>query len=614
LDLGMDTTACDAINLELNAGGDFGTYEWQDGSTDSTFTVTDAGTYSVTVTDICGNTQIDDLVVIIEDCCELMVTTSPSNADCTNQFGSISTNTTDGEMPYTYLWSNGEETPNISNLNAGIYTVTVTDNNACTATATTEIFQDETFDIQTNIITQISCLGVCDGSASATPVGGTMPYTYTWSNGETTDTANMLCEGTNSVTITDANGCQNTAEINIIGSSTLTFSGISSTPVSCFGGNDGTAIAGATGGTPPYTYTWNTGAMTETISDLTAGVYTVVITDTNGCTLPPVNITVVEPLASVSVNIEAIDPTCNELNDGFATALPEGGTPSYSYQWSDGSSTQTAFNLAAGNYNLTVTDANGCTATATTSLTDPAPILADISTEDVICFGDETGTILVENASGGMSPYTYSLDGENYMLSDFFLGLAGGAYSVYVQDAEGCVAVFDAFITEPPELLVELGDDITIELSDSTQLSVQTNSTDSLTYQWSPPGGLSCIDCSDPVVNITDTETYTIIVTDSDGCTATDDITINVDNDGTNDVFMIYGGKGVVGVLELRIYDRWGELIFENYNFSTDDPTMGWDGTFRGQDMNPAVFIYHAEIEFFDGIKTVYAGDITLVK
>jgi len=190
------------------------------------------------------------------------------------------------------------------------------------------------------------------------------------------------------------------------------------------------------------------------------------------------------------------------------------------------------------------------------------------------------------------------------------------------------VGVFDTLIVQPPELLVDLGADITIELSDSTQLFAQSNSSDSLAYVWSPPDGLSCIDCPDPVINIIDTETYTVMITDEDECTATDDITVNVDktrnvfipnvfspnNDGTNDIFMIYGGKGVVGVLELKIYDRWGELIFENYDFSTDDPTMGWDGTFRGQTMNPAVFVYHAEIEFFDGVIIPYAGDVTLVK
>jgi len=226
----------------------------------------------------------------------------------------------------------------------------------------------------------------------------------------------------------------------------------------------------------------------------------------------------------------------------------------------------------------------------------------------VICFGDETGIITVENASGGMSPYTYSLDGENYILSNFFAGLAAGTYSVYVQDAAGCVDVFDTLIMQPPELLVDLGVDITIELSDSTQLFAQSNSADSLAYIWSPPDGLSCIDCFDPVVNIIDTETYTVMITNSDGCTATDDITVNVDK--TRNIFI----PNVVGVLELKIYDRWGELLFENSNFNTDDPTMGWDGTFRGQTMNPAVFVYHTEIEFFDGAIISYAGDVTLVR
>ncbi len=949
LDLGADTTACDAINYTLNAGGDFVTYQWQDGSTDSTFTVTDAGMYSVSVTDICGNIQTDNINVIIENCCQLTVAANPFNIDCANESGSITTVVTDGQMPYTYAWTNGADTPDIYNLDAGIYTVTVTDNAGCTATATTEItatlFQlnistsedticmdestnltasgaqyyewtpadglsnlnipnpiatpnvtttyivngyertdnlitngdfeqgntgftseynhnpnpptgflpegdyaitdspanvhqnffdcddhstgtgnmmvvngdtttnqslwcqsvnvqtntnydfstwvatvfpdapavlqfsinatllgapftasntacvwaefneiwnsgnnttaticivnqntieigndfaldditfstlctatdsvtiyvsdveaiitdssviscddppctgsatasgiggfiendytyewsngqttatatdlcagvynvtvtddvncsavatveiteEEGFTLAANVLTQITCPGVCNGSASVTVTGGTMPFTYTWNNGATTADISGLCEGMYAVTVTDANDCQDTTSIQINTLSTLALSDASSTPVSCFEGNNGTATASATGGTPPYTYAWSTGATTETIDSLLAGIYTIVISDASGCSLPPVNITVTEPATPVALTVSGTNPTCNGLSNGTATALPEGGTASYDYMWSEGSSTQTALNLPAGSYAVTVTDANGCTATADTNLSEPTEITASISTENPVCFGANTGSILVENPSGGFAPYTYSLDGEIYQTENSFSGLAAGTYSVYVQDTEACVNTFDAVITQPVELLVNLGVDITVELSDSTQLFAQSNSSDTLTYQWTPANGLSCINCAAPTVYILDTETYSVTVTDAEGCTATDDIIVNInknrnifipnvfspDNDGTNDLFMIYGGKGVVGIIELQIYDRWGNLIFVQNNFQPDDPAMAWDGTFRGQTMSPQVFVYHAEIEFIDGISIPYKGDITLVK
>ncbi len=604
------------------------TFVWSNGTTTSTIDMLCEGLNSVTITDANGCTNSAEINMIPDEIFDIQldILATPTCLEVCN--GSVSAMPSNGTPPLTYLWSNGETTSTTNMLCEGINSVTITDTDGCTNSAEIDLIANEIFDIQTNIIADVTCTGACTGSASAMPTGGAMPFTYTWSNGAMTSTISNLCTGDYNVTITDADGCENTAQITINGSSVFMFTGIASTPVSCFGGDDGTATASATGGVPPYTYTWSNGAMTETISNLTAGIYTLIITDASGCSLPPINITVVEPLTAVSVSTEATDPTCNGLSDGFATALPEGGTPSYGYQWSDGSTTQTAFGLSAGAYTLTVTDANGCIATASTTLIDPPPILADLSTEDVVCFGDETGTITIENASGGMSPYTYSLDGENYILSNFFGGLAASAYSVYVQDAEGCVGVFDTLIMQPPELLVDLGVDITIELSDSTQLFAQSNSSDLLSYMWSPTDGLNCMDCPNPIVNIIDTETYTVMITDEDGCTATDDITVNVDktrnvfipnvfspnNDGTNDVFMIYGGKGVVGVLELKIYDRWGELIFENSNFNTDDPTMGWDGSFRGQTMNPAVFVYHTEIEFFDGVVIPYAGDITLVK
>ena len=604
------------------------TYLWSTGATTATADLLCEGINSVTITDADGCINFAEINIVSDELFDIQVdiNVTPTCSGVCN--ASASATPTGGTMPLTYLWSNGESTPTANMLCEGINSVTITDIDGCENTAEINLIADETFDIQTNIISQVTCSGICNGSASATPAGGDMPFTYTWDNGANTETITNLCAGNYAVTITDTNGCQNTAQITINDNATLMFENIGSTPVSCFGGNDGTASASATGGIPPYTYTWSNGEMTETISDLAAGVYTVVITDASGCPLPPVNITITEPLNTLSIEIEATDPTCNGLSDGFATALPEGGTPIYSYQWSNGSTAQTALNLLADDYTVTVSDANGCTMTAAISLIDPLPILADISTEDVVCFGDETGTIMIENPSGGLSPYVYSLDGENYMVSNFFTGLAAGAYSVHVQDAQGCVGVFDALIVQPPELLVDLGADITVELSDSTQLFAQSNSTDSLSYAWSPPNGLSCIDCPDPIVNILDSETYNVIITDEDGCTAADEVTITIDktrnifipnvfspnNDGTNDIFMIYGGKGVVGVLELKIYDRWGELVFENYDFSTDDPATGWDGSFRGQTINPAVFVYHTKIEFFDGVIIPYVGDVTLVR
>ncbi len=148
------------------------------------------------------------------------------------------------------------------------------------------------------------------------------------------------------------------------------------------------------------------------------------------------------------------------------------------------------------------------------------------------------------------------------------------------------------------------------------------------TYDWYPIDGLSYSGCPNPVASNLETNTYTVIVTNVNGCTATDDITINADrsinvfipnafspnDDSVNDTFIVHGGGGVTGVSHLKIYDRWGELIFEGYDLPVNDHSVGWDGTFRGKEMNPAVFVYIAEVEFLDGTKNTYTGEFTLLR
>ena len=473
------------------------------------------------------------------------------------------------------------------------------------------------------------CFGGSDGQGTAVATGGTAPYTYLWDNGETANPAVFLNTGQHNVTITDLNGCQTEASVEINSPNPLIPS-LFSTPTSCFGGNDGSATVSATGGTPPYSYSWNTIPVQTgaTAIDLSAGVVQVVITDANGSNLPPINVTITQPDEALSASINTTAPLCNGSADGSATVIPTGGVASYTYQWSSGAVGQTAFDLQAGNYSVTVTDANGCTYIDNASLAEPSPILAVLASEDVLCYNDENGSILVETPSGGTSPYTYSLDGETFVPSDFFGGLAAGNYTVYVQDVNGCENQFATSISQPFELLVDLGVDITLELSDSVQLFAQANTLDSLTYSWTPDIGLSCTDCPNPVVQTFDNTSYEVMVTDTNGCTAISEITIDVNKDrniyipnvfspnfdGVNDIFMIYGGKGVGQIDQFSVYDRWGELLFEAKDFPPNDSSFGWDGTFRNKALNPNVFVYYIEVTFVDGISIPYKGDVTLVK
>ncbi len=602
------------------------TFTWENSS--STGVIADdlpAGTIGITVTDAAGCTNFT--TVEIDAPPVLEVTAEGVATDC-NDGGTVSANATGGTGPYVYTWSDGIGTgETITGVDFGNYDLTVTDTNGCTTTISTTLEPPINVDV-TVISTPTTCFNTNDGQATATATGGTAPFDFVWDNGETTNPATALGSGTHIVTVTDMNGCESTAQFDVNSPLPIIPQSAGTTPVSCNGGNDGSATIVASGGTGDYTYAWNNGMSGETITDLTAGIYTVSITDGIGCTSTPINVTVVEPLDGVDIDIEFIEPSCSGGGDAAVTAVPEGGIASYEYLWSTGDTGQTAFGLNAGTYTVTVTDANGCTASQSIDFGEPSAIELTYETEDVICFGEETGSIEISSTGGGSDPYVYSLDGGMFMDNTVFGGLGAGSYELNVQDANGCITSETVVINSEFELLADLGADVTISLGDSTELFVQTNSSDLLTYTWTPDIGLSCNDCPNPTVQTFQSMTYQVQVTNAEGCTATDNILVDVDlsrnvfipnafspdNDGANDVFMIFGGQGVVGVNTFKVYDRWGELVWEANNFRTDDPEQGWDGSFRGQNMNPGVFVYYAEVEFIDGVTIVYQGDVTLVR
>lgn len=452
---------------------------------------------------------------------------------------------------------------------------------------------------------------------------------YIWQDGSTEQTYTAYEEGVYSVTVIDSCDIIQTDSVRLF-----------IEPVSEINFDDATLCEGdsitLTVGAFFDSYTWlpDEGLSCNDcpaviISPTQTTEYQVIATSELGCITIDTFLVEIIDCCQINLTVDILNQaSCGEICDGSASVSPLSGTPPFTYLWSNGAIDSIATDLCVDTYSITVTDANNCTATTSLQLGDVGNINADIITENALCFGDNNGIIAVENIVGGMPPYAYSLDGEIYSVSNAFFGLAAGAYSVYIQDAMGCVSIFGTVITQPNELLVDLGADVTLQAIDSIQLFAQTNTLDSIIYMWSPSNGLSCTDCPNPIVITLDTMTYSVIITTADGCQAYDDITINVDkginvfipnaftpnNDGVNDTFIIHGGGGVTGVLVLDIYDRWGELVFENANFSVNDHSEGWDGTFKGKQMNPAVFVYYTEVEFLDGTTAVYKGEFTLLR
>jgi hypothetical protein len=386
--------------------------------------------------------------------------------------------------------------------------VTVSDVNGCTATATAVVSQPSAVAATTTVV-NATC-GSSNGSATVTATGGTAPYTYAWNTApvQTTATATGLAAGTYTVTVTDANGCTKTATaiIQQLGSPSVT---TTATPVSCFGGNNGTATATVTGGTAPYTYTWSTvpTQTTATATGLIAGTYTVTVSDVNGCTATAT--AVVSQPSAVAATTTVVNATCGSSN-GSATVTATGGTPGYTYLWSNAQTTATATGLAAGTYTVTVTDANGCTKTATATIQQIGSPIVTTNGTNVLCNGGATGTATA-NVTGGATPYTYLWS--NTQTTQTITGLTAGTYTVTATDANGCSGTATRVVTEPATLAgtTTVVDAVCSQPTGSVNLTV-SGGTMPYSFLWN--SGQTTEDLTNVPAAI-----YVVTVTDANGCT-----------------------------------------------------------------------------------------------
>ncbi len=328
--------------------------------------------------------------------------------------------------------------------------------------------------------------------------------------------------------------------------------------------------------------------------------------------------------------------SCANSDDGSATAQAIGGIAPFSYSWSNGNTGATIDDLVAGTYFVTATDANGCTGETDVTLEAPAGIFASTVIQDVTCFGDDDGAIIVESPTGGAAPYMFSINGSDFTQAGLFGNLSAGNYDLIVQDANGCEETFSQSIIEPAELQVSLntiGDDEELQLGDSIQIRAQINTDTSFLQSWDWTRGLfwldeGCDSCDVRWIYPMESTLYEYLVVDDNGCIGRDESLITVrkdrpvyipnafspNGDGNNDFFQIYLGAGVKKVNHFKVYNRWGEVVYELNDFFLMAPEEGWDGRFRGDIMNPAVFVYWAEVEFIDGHVEMYKGDVTLTR
>jgi uncharacterized repeat protein (TIGR03803 family) len=491
------------------------TYSWApSGGTSATAAGLSAGSYTCTVTD--ANSCNTTTPVTITQPSALSATTSQNNVSC-NGFsnGSASVTASGGTAPYSYSWSPaGGTAASATGLSPASYTCTITDNNGCFIGRSFIITEPSLLNVSISAQTNVSCNGGTNGSATLSVTGGTPAYVYSWApTGGTSATASGLSAGSYTCTITDANACVATQAVSI-SQPTVISSSIFGSNVLCNGGATGTAGISATGGTPSYTYSWSpAGGTGSAVNGLSAGTYTCTVTDANACTGTN-TITITQP-AALSASTVPVNTLCNGSTDGSATVTAIGGTPGYAYSWTSGGTIASETGLAAGTHTCTVTDANGCTFSATATISEPTVISSSIVPANASCNGGNDGTASI-TPSGGTPGYNYVWSSGGTGITEN--GLTAGTYTCTITDANGCINSNTVAINEPTAITTSIiGTNITCPGGSTGTATISASGgTGAFIYSWLPAGGTGT------TASGLSAGTYTCNVTDANGCPASD--------------------------------------------------------------------------------------------
>ena len=511
-------------------------YQWVGGQ-QSSFTQNyinlGAGTYTVIVTDLGQGITCVDNVQLTEPAqlaVLFFIETPPSCAGSCD--GTATPIVIGGVGPYDYAWSNGETGLTAMNLCEGITELTITDANDCVLVLQYEAELNETLANLTTV--DVLCAGDATGEATVVPTGGNGgPYTVVWSTGATGNSVTGLAAGLYSVDVTDVSGCTITENFEIFENAVLEAFIDDTTDLQCENVADGSITASANGGTPPYTFSWTgpngyTGNG-ETITDLDAGSYTLVVSDVNGCEAT-INAELTAPPAIV-INSNVIDASCNGASDGAIGLIVTGGNGGYTYSWTGpngfASINQNLSNIPAGSYTVEVTDLLGCVETAVIEVDEPLVVDLDATVVDVLCNGEATGSIAV-TPLGGTPPYTYAWTGPNGFTGNAALisNLAAGNYALTLTDDNDCTVEVAYDVLEPDAITIDaVVDEISCNgATDGTITVTVTGGVEPYTLAWTGPHGAS----SDPVINNVGAGTYILTVTDDNGCE--EQLTVEVDD------------------------------------------------------------------------------------
>jgi gliding motility-associated-like protein len=423
--------------------------------------------------------------------------------------------------------------------------------------------------------TDISCNGHNNGSADLTMLTGSAPFTYSWSNGQTTEDLANISAGAYSVFVTDAFGCTASAQVSIKEPIAITlFADIEQ--VACHNGITGSIDLSVSGGDGNYSYIWSDGQQTQDADSLAAGNYMVIVTDGKGCAAS-LSTAVYQP-DTLLLEMNAFPATCAAA-DGSIQGSASGGTPPYEYSWSNGQSGSTLNNATAGSYTLSVTDANGCMVHLRKTITSVSDLQLSTLTQNVSCHGDSNGTarLIAENAQ---PPYVIEWSNGDIGISAD--SLSAGTYTTYFTDANGCQDTLEIIVVQPDSLEV----DFTLSTT-AAGYNVSENGACDGWIEAMPGGGTAVYSylwsngSSENYINELCSGNYAVVITDANGCTTSGSIYLSEplvlempngfspNDDGDNDAFVVHGLDAYPDN-ELIIFNRWGNIVFQKEDYQND--------------------------------------------
>ena len=522
----ISCNALGSITAQVSGGLAPFTYAWNTGQTTATISDLVAGQYCVMVTDAngCQNMQCTTLTAVETT----VVSGTIINPTCDSNNGSITT-TINPNINVTYSWSTGQNTPNLTNLVAGNYTVTVTSIDGCTSVETFTLISEGEL-LLSLTPTNPSCEGLDNGIVtSGVTFTGSGSLIYTWSTGATTPDIENLPSGDYCLTVTSTDGCEAQSCVTLTAPQAVVANAFISS-ATC-GLSDGKIkLISVSGGTPPYKFNWSNGATTQDIDNLPTGEYCVVICDANGCTFE--DCFTVQGGVNFNSSIQATDVSCHGANDGSAFASTDGGTAPFTYLWNTGATTNSINNLPPGEYCVTITDVFGCNSSSCATVVQPAPLNISTSSTNTTC-GLNNGSASV-SFNFTASSVTWTGQGINAS-SNVINNLAPGTYTVVVISQSGC-SISDVVTVAPSNSLnVSIAPTNTVICPGQTVDFTSSTNSGSTSYAWTATGGsFNSATSANPTYSITIPGTYTITLqaTNAAGCTDTETATVIVrDND-----------------------------------------------------------------------------------